>query len=155
MWKEVITLEDIVDVALLRFESGCSVNPTALDIKSAIEKKIDCHYYHYKSDTIELVKGLKKMPDHIFILAYTIKADINDYPEALRLMAEKSKEYLQSRDIKKLVIGFGSANETTVNFYNKGIAKLGLTEVVNIAKPIYESLGFKFTYSDKSIEVVL
>ena len=92
MWKEVITIDDMVDVALLRSNFGCAVNPTHLDIKSAIEKKPDCHYYHYKSDKIELIKGFKQMPDYIFILAFTIKADIKDYPKALEIMTEKSKE---------------------------------------------------------------
>ena len=155
MWKEIITEKDMKEVALLRSNWGCEVNPDILSIKSAIEKKLDCHYYHYKSDKIELVKGFKLMPDHIFILAYTIKADIKDYPKALRLMAEKSKWYLKDRKIKKLVIGFGKADITEIHFYNKGIEKLGLNETVALAKPIYEELGFKFTYTDRRIIVEL
>ena len=151
MWKEVISIEDMKEVALLRYIVGCSVNPTALSIKSAIEKKPDCHYYHYKSDTIELVLAFKQMEDHIFVLAYTFKAEIKDYPKAIRLMALKSLEYLKERDCKKFIAGFGLKDETAVNFYNKGLAKIGFSEVMNMCKPIYENIGLSFTIEDKRI----
>lgn len=151
MWKEIITIKDMEEVALLRSNWGCEVNPDIASIKSAIEKKPDCHYYHYKSDKIELVLAFKYMVDHHYILAYTYKADLEDYPEACRLMAEKSKEYLSTRKIKKLVIGFGFKDETSVNFYNKGVGKIGLNEAIKLGKPIYEELGFKFSYEDKQI----
>jgi len=155
MWKEVLTIKDIEEATLVRLTHGCEVNNTPTKIKSAIEKKPDCHYYHYKSKKIELVKGFKDMGDHIFILSYTIKANLKDYPEAIRLMAEKSKWYLKDRKIKKLIIGFGSKDITAIHFYNKGIKKLGLTETIALAKPIYEELGFTLKYEDKQIVVEL
>ena len=151
MWKEVISIKDMEEVAVKRTEFGCAQNLTIDMVKNAIERKVDCHFYIYKSDTIELVKGFKDMGDHIYIISYSIKADIKDYPEALKLMAEKSKEYLKDRKLKKMIIGFGSQDETQVNFYNKGIQKLGLSEVIKLAKIEYEKLGFKLDYLDKQI----
>jgi len=152
MWREVISLEDMEDVASKRKAFGCAADRLTGDmIKRSIKRKTDCHFYIYKSDKIELVKGFKDMGDHIYIISYSIKADVKDYPEALRLMAEKSKWYLKDRSLKKLVIGFGSKDQADVNFYNKGIGKWGLTEVIKLAKVEYEKLGFTLKYLDKQI----
>ena len=156
MWREIITDADTNLVASKRNEFGCAAGKlTGEMVRSTIIQKKDCHYYYYKSNTIELIKGFWDKGDHIYIMAFSIKADIKDYPKALELMAKKSKEYLSSRKIKVLVIGFGSADESSVNFYNKGISKIGLIEVVKIAKPIYEKAGFKFKLEDKKIRVEL
>ena len=151
MWREIITYKDMEKIALLRNDFGCVRNYTADLIKGAIERKTDCHFYYYESDTIELIKGYKLMGDYISIITFTIKADVKDYPKALRLMAEKSKEYLESREIKKMIIGFGSKDETSVNFHNIGIGKMGFAEVVKIAKIEYEKLGFKLTFDNKQL----
>lgn len=155
MWKEVISFEDMEEVALLRNKSGCAVNRTALAIKSAIEKKPDCHYYHYKSDKIELVLGYKQMPDHIYVLAYTIKADVKDYPEAFRIMSIKAKEYIKNRECKRFIIGFGRKDISSVEFYNKGVSKVGFVECFKMAKIEHEKIGFTLEFKDNQIVVEL
>lgn len=151
MWREIITYEDMEKIALLRNEFGCVRNSTADMIQGVINRKVDCHFFYYEADTIELIKGYKMMDGYISIIAFTIKAKVDDYPEAIRLMAEKTKEYIQSRDIKKTVISFGSADEEQVNFYNKGVGKIGFSEIVAICKQEYEKLGFKITFVEKQV----
>lgn len=155
MWKEIITDKDISTIVSLRNSFGCTSDFSKDLFKSIREIKKDCHYYYYKSDTIELIKGFCEIKEHIFVLAYTIKANIKDYSKAFELMAKKTKEYIKNRKFKTVVIEFGSENKTSVNLYNKGIGLIGLDECIKLAIPEYEKEGFKLQYNDKQIIVEL
>jgi len=151
MWKELITLEDFNDMAFLRSIYGCAQNIGGQLYIDNIKRKIDCHYYKYTSDTIELLKGYAQFGDVIKLITYTIKAEIKDYPEALRLMAEHTKEYLKERKIKTLVIDYGYEDETQMNLANVGVAKIGFIEFMKIVKEEYEKIGFKTTFDKKQV----
>jgi len=151
MWKEVLTYEDMKKVAFLKTDFGCAVNFTPEIVKSIIEKKIDCHFYYYKSDKIELLKGYREKDGIINLIAYTLKADIKDYHEAIRLMGEHAKEYIKNRKIKKLIIYFGSEDEEQMNTANIGVGKIGFGEFVKIVKEEYKKVGFKTIFDKKQI----
>lgn len=151
MWKEIIDIEDFNEIAILRNDFGCVRNTTGLAYMHNIQNKIDCHYYYYKSNKIELIKGYKQTDNVIVSIAFTIKADVKDYPEAIRLMVKHTIEYIKERNIKTYILSFGSKNESQVNFYNVGVGKIGMGEIVKIGKTIYEEFGFKLTYADNQI----
>lgn len=153
MWIEIIEIKDMEKVALLKNQFGCSINFTAEIIKNNLVRKTDCHYYYYSSDKIELLTGYKEIDDIINSIAYVIKADIKNYQEATRLMAEHLKEYLKKRKIKKWVVYYGSEDEEQMNSANIGIGKIGYSELIKIGKPEYEKLGFRFIFGRKKLVV--
>lgn len=155
MWKEIIDIDGFNKLAELRSKFGCAKNIGGEIYLHNIENKIDCHYYQYKSDNIELIKGYKQLGEEIHIITYTIKAEIKDYPEALRLMGEHAKEYLSTREIKTLVINYGSEDETQMNLANDGVGKIGFSEVVQTAKEELEKVGFNISFTDKQVIIKL
>ena len=155
MWKELTTLEDFNSMVLLKQEFGCYQQGTGILYRQMLTRKTDCHYYRYKSDTIELLKGYKELNGKINLITYTIKANIEDYPEAVRLMAEHAKEYISSREIKTLVIYYGSEDEEQMNSANIGVGKIGYGEFMKIVIEEYEKLGFKTTFGNKFVSNVL
>lgn len=157
MWKEIIDIDGFNKMASLRELYGCATNIGGEIYLKNKETHEDCHYYEYKSDNIELLKGyrLRERDGYINIITYVIKADIKDYPEALRYMAEHAKEYLNTRKIKTLVINYGSEDNAQMDLANVGVGKLGFVEVVRLAKIEYEKLGFKLTFDKKQIRNVL
>jgi len=151
MWREMITLEDFNEMASLRENFGCGINKTGQIYLNIIERKTDCHYYRYESDKIELIKGYKELNGVINLIAYTIKAELEDYPEAVRLMAEHAKEYLSTRTIKKLAIYYGSDDEIQMNEANIGIGKIGFSEFMKIVIEEYGKIGFKTTFGKNEV----
>jgi len=151
MWREVLTYEDMEKVAFLKTDFGCALNYTADLVKNIIERKTDCHFYHYKSDKMELLKGYREKNGLINLIAYTLKADIKDYPEAIRLMGEHAKEYIKNREIKKLIIYFGSEDEEQMNTANIGVGKIGFSEFMKIVIEEYGKLGFKTIFDKKQV----
>lgn len=151
MWKEIIDIDGFNELASLREEFGCAANIGGTVYLGNIENKIDCHYYQYKSDTIELIKGYKQLDNEIHLIAYTIKAKIKDYPEALKLMAEHAKKYISTRKIKTLVLNYGFKDEEQMNNANIGVGKIGFSELMKIVKEKYEEIGFKTTFYEKQV----
>jgi len=151
MWKEVITYNDMEKVAFFKTDFGCAIDYTTDLVKSILEKKPDCHFYYYKSDKMELLKAYREKNGLINVIAYTVKADIKDYPEAIRLMAEHAKEYIKNRYIKKLIIYYGSDDEEQMNKANIGVGKIGFGEFVKIVIEEYKKVGFKTIFDKKQI----
>lgn len=155
MWKEMITLKDFDSMASLRSEYGCAANIGGQLYMNNVKRKVDCHYYYYTSDTIKLLKGYAQYGDVIKIITFTIKAEVKDYPEALRLMAEHAKQYLKERKIKTLVIEYGYEDEDQMNNANVGVGKIGFSEFMKIVIEEYRKFGFKTTFDKKQVKNVL
>jgi len=151
MWMEVISLDEKEDFAELRNMHGCTRSFSVENINRMKEAKPDCHFYKYKSDNIELAIGFLLKKDYYWISAYTLKAEAEDYPEALRLMAEKKKEFVSDRKVKKMVMSFGYEDEAQLNLYNKGVGKLGVVKVIELAKPEYLKAGINISFNPKQI----
>ena len=148
---EVISLEEKEAYADLRNIYGCTQSFSVKKIDNMKECKPDCHFYKYKSDRIELAIGFLLREDYYWISAYTLKAEVEDYPEALRLMAEKKKEFVSNREIKKMIMSFGYEDEAQLNLYNKGVGKLGVVKVIELAKPEYRKVGINISFNPKQI----
>lgn len=157
MWKEIVDIDGFNKMASLRELYGCAANIGGEIYLKNKEIHEDCHYYQYKSDTIELIKGyrLKEKDGYIHIITYTIKAEIKDYPEAIRYMAEHAKEYLSTREIKTLVINYGSEDNAQMDLANVGVGKIGFIEFMKIVIDEYEKIGFKTTFDKKQVRNVL
>lgn len=138
-------------IVFFKTQFGCARNFTAEAIKNNLERKIDCHYYYYKLDKIELLKGYKEKDGFINLIAYTIKADIIDYPKATRLMGEHAKEYIKNRKIKKLIIYYGSEDIDQMNNSNIGVSKIGFSDFMKIVIEEYGKLGFKTIFGKKTV----
>lgn len=151
MWKEIVELIDLEMIATLRNKHGCSVNYTAERMKFNIEHKIDCHYFYYKSDKIKLIKGYKQNDRVIQPIAYTVICEVEDYPEAIRIMGQHTKEYLINNNNKIFIL----TEENDLNDNNLGVAKIGVKAFYKLMKEEYEKLGLKFVQDDYSIEVIL
>ena len=151
MWKEIINYKDMVKAVKLRSLFGCAMDYSADIMKAAIERKKDCHYFYYKSDTIELLKGFKEKDGFISLIAYSIKADVEDYPEAIRLMAENAKDYIKNRKIKKIVFQQGSKDIELMNSANLGVSKIGFDKFIEIVIEEYGKLGFKTTFTKDAV----
>ena len=145
----------MIKIALLRNQFGCTTNTTGEIIRNSIERKLDCRFYYYKSDKMELIKGYKQDGDIISLIAYTIKAESEDYPEAIRLMGENAKEHLSTRTIKTIIFGQGSNDVVLMDSANAGVRKVGLLKCMNLIKEEYEKLGFEITISKTQIKKVL
>lgn len=155
MWIEIKNIEDMIKIALLSNQFGCTTNTTGEIIRNSIERKVDCHFYYYKSDKMELIKGYKQNGDIISLIVYVIKAESEDYHEAIRLMGENAKEHLNTRKIKTITFGHGTEDVDVMDSHNLGVRKIGYIEFMNIVKEEYEKIGFEITISEREIKKVL
>ena len=152
MWKEIITKDDIADMAMFKQQFGCGANYTATLMESIIESVPDCHFYYYKSDNIQLLTGYRsKFNTVINSIAFSIKAEIEDYPEALRLMGEHIKSYLSNRDIKMWVVYFGTEDYEQMDTHNLGIGKLGYEKCIKLLGEAFTDIGMELIIDNKKI----
>jgi len=152
MWREITKIEDMEKFALLRNDFGCSVNYTADKLKHNIENKIDCKYFIYEVDKFKILLGFKynqgteKMTWMTFLIINCIE---EDYPEALRQMAKKTKEIM-----KKYQLGLlNEYNYKELELVNQTF-KFGYYKCFNILKTEFEKLGLKCIFNDNKIEVL-
>ena len=156
MWIEMKPTDEISklnEFADIRNDFGCSRIFTGDIIKANIINKINCTYFKLddKKYTILLGfkfnQGTKKMTWMTFLIINCIE---EDYPEALKRIAEKTKEILEKADLPLLnEYDYKELEEVNQTF------KFGYYKCFNILKGEFEKLRLKCTFDDNRIEVSL
>ena len=155
MWIELKQTDDISilnEFADIRNDFGCSKIFTGDIVKANMINKINCTYFKFDSKKYNLLIGFKfnqgteKMTWMTFLIINCIE---EDYPEALRQMAKKTKEIM-----KKYQLGLlNEYNYKELELVNQTF-KFGYYKCFNILKTEFEKLGLKCTFNDNKIEVI-
>lgn len=157
MWKKIeeteLFLGDRQTFVTLNNSYGCT-KFTDKRIKNCIIHKIDCNFFIYDSLDYKILLAFKEFQKtgKVTYIAFTIaESKTEDISKALDVIANKTKEYLQSRNKGLLV--YWRAQE--VEDMNSTIGELGYYSFFNLFKTSCENIGLTMNFDETKLEIDL
>ena len=157
MWTELKATDltsKIETYATMINNCGCWPYPiTALNLLNNLENKINCRYFFYNIPKFKIGlsfkynQGTKKMKWVVFLI---IGCKEVDYPEALLILAEKTKEVLKYYQVDLWnEYDYKELEELNESF------KIGYDKLFLMLKAAFESIGLTCTYDHYQSRVML